>query len=316
MNLLWLLTNPCVVVQLRDLLGVPADVNVIFERYSDSAGSYILLDDSNTAVYKQLYRAAKAKLKLRIRASTLTLPVLPSAGSTAAQANDQEPARHNYLETVLSSPIPPVAHTETLPSSGANPNQKENYPLENPLRQMTLPVGQPRYRDFDMEQDCKYRFPVISHASHDGMFCIDCNNCNRSIANEHYHCSICEGGDYDLCPQCVYAGASCRETGHWLIKRGVVNGVVTNSTTETIPSRSSLTVQDNKSAPVGKSESVPEPVTEMAVNAMPSRDHSQTTASAKEQVICNGCCLGIVLSFSDGSVDLANFNVQTWKKTT
>ena len=40
-----------------------------FERFSDSAGSYIALDSNNPAVYKQLYRAAKAKLKLRIKAT-------------------------------------------------------------------------------------------------------------------------------------------------------------------------------------------------------------------------------------------------------
>jgi hypothetical protein len=33
--------------RLRKLLGVPADVNVILERYSDSAGSYVRLDCDN-----------------------------------------------------------------------------------------------------------------------------------------------------------------------------------------------------------------------------------------------------------------------------
>lgn len=325
MNLLWLLTNPCFVVQLRELLGVPADANVIFERYSDSAGSYILLDESNTAVYKQLYRAAKAKLKLRIKASTVVLPVLTSTDSSTAA---QEPARHNYLETVLSSPIP-AAHMETLPASsepvlrsaGAKPDQKENHPPENPLRQTTLPVGQPRLppfdlkqdsnhplenplrqlnlsvgqprlRDFEMERDSKFSFPNLSHSSHPKLFYIDCNVCKRSITDEHYHCSICEGGDFDMCPECVSAGLSCFQEGHWLIKRGVVNGVVTNSTTETIPSRSMAYGQDDKSVPAGmslKAQSVPEPVTEMAASTTPShgckvcKNHRVCLCSSSEE---------------------------------
>ncbi|KAL8861282.1 MAG: hypothetical protein Q9198_010534, partial [Flavoplaca austrocitrina] len=50
--------------KLRSLLNVLPTQNITFERFSDSAGSYIALDSNNPAVYKQLYRAAKAKLKL------------------------------------------------------------------------------------------------------------------------------------------------------------------------------------------------------------------------------------------------------------
>lgn len=50
---------------------IPDDQTVVFERYSDSAGSYVILDPKNPAVYKQLYRAAKAKLKLRFKATII-----------------------------------------------------------------------------------------------------------------------------------------------------------------------------------------------------------------------------------------------------
>ncbi|KAL8687706.1 MAG: hypothetical protein Q9224_005074, partial [Gallowayella concinna] len=55
--------------KLRSLLNVPPTQNIHFERFSDSAGVYVPLDSNNPAVYKQLYRAAKAKLKLRIKAT-------------------------------------------------------------------------------------------------------------------------------------------------------------------------------------------------------------------------------------------------------
>lgn len=53
------------------MLAIPPNQNIVFERFSDSAGSYIALDSDNPAVYKQLYRAAKAKLKLRIKATVI-----------------------------------------------------------------------------------------------------------------------------------------------------------------------------------------------------------------------------------------------------
>lgn len=281
---------------------MPTDVNVILERYSDSAGSYMRLDPDNFAVYKQLYRAAKAKSKLRIKATTVD--------SSSAQESTQPPAeepfqtRHNYLETVLSSPIP-VAHPETLPTTS------DPFPSTTTASSLSPFPDQPNYREFNMEQD-KIRFPVISHNSPSGMFCIDCNNCGRSIANEHYHCSICEYGDYDLCPQCVDAGASCRGEGHWLIKRLVQDGLVTNSTTEKIPPRQKG-VQEAASvapvAPLPAAKLVPEmagpPVPVVAVPASaptqvpapattsPKATLPQATSPGGEKPICNGCCRGM-----------------------
>ncbi|KAJ6111640.1 hypothetical protein N7523_007701 [Penicillium sp. IBT 18751x] len=282
--------------KLRALLNVPADVNVILERYSDSAGSYIHLDCDNAAVYKQLFRAAKAKSKLRIKASTVD-PSAPTIDTAipVESTNQMLPPRTSYLDTVLSSPIP-VAHPESLTiSSEATPVLASG----TTVPKVTLPIGQPRYRDFEMEQD-KLRFPIISHNSPGGMFCIDCNNCGHSIANEHYHCSICEHGDYDLCPQCVDDGASCRGEGHWLIKRVVINGVVTNSTTEKIPPRR---VQERviKPAPV-QVQHVPEPtpelipglaenLPEMPATLPPAEVISSDTATqGDEKPMCNGCC--------------------------
>ncbi|GLI77099.1 hypothetical protein PoHVEF18_005382 [Penicillium ochrochloron] len=219
--------------KLRLLLGVPANVNVIFERYSDSAGNYIFLDESNPSVYKQLYRAAKAKSKLRIKATVVASLAPGPSDFSIPEPSSQNPPRYSYLETVLSSPIP-MAHPETLPTTSELATNSIEIDAFQPQSTQTT-MQPPRYRDFEAED--KIRFPVISHSSPNGMFCIDCNNCGRSIANEHYHCSICEYGDYDVCPQCIEAGASCRSDGHWLIKRMVVNGIVTNSTTETIPPR-------------------------------------------------------------------------------
>ncbi|KAJ5613500.1 Zinc finger ZZ-type [Penicillium herquei] len=287
--------------KIRTLLGVPADVNVILERYSDSAGSYILLDSGNQTVYKQLYRAAKAKSKLRIKAtaveeeSTSTL----SESSTSAEPLGQNPPRYSYLETVLSPPMP-VASVEDQPATSNPVIDLTGGQVELP-NHIPEPVAEPQYRKFEMEPEAP-RFPVISHQSATGMFCIDCNNCGRSIASEHYHCSICEYGDYDLCPHCVKDGVTCHGEGHWLIKRTVEEGTVTTSSTETIPPRQSQ-VQETKPLAESVEEAHPKIETPVPVVA-PSHvtapapapyiaPVSQSLAcpdAAEEKPICNGCC--------------------------
>ncbi|KAI9928037.1 hypothetical protein MW887_002889 [Aspergillus wentii] len=257
--------------KLRLLLGVPADVNVIFERYSDSAGCFVRLDSENVAVYKQLYRAAKAKLKIRIKATAEN----DTSSQPAPQDNFAEepsPARYSYLETVLSSPLP-VAQDETMPSTASSSS-----PSQNDTNQAALADSHPRYRDFMLSQD-NLSLPVVSHKSPSGLFCIDCNHCGRSIPNEHYHCSICADGDYDLCLQCVDAGVSCQGKEHWLIKRLVDDGVVTNSTTEMFVSRKPQTQETEK--PI--SEPVPEPVSEKA-SEFPAAPFPKV-----EERICNSC---------------------------
>ncbi|KAH6899739.1 hypothetical protein B0T10DRAFT_394136 [Thelonectria olida] len=55
---------------LRSFLRIPHDTPMKLDRYSDSAGKFVHLDPTDVAIYKQLYRAAKAKSKLKIRATT------------------------------------------------------------------------------------------------------------------------------------------------------------------------------------------------------------------------------------------------------
>ncbi|KAJ5335400.1 hypothetical protein N7452_007803 [Penicillium brevicompactum] len=271
---------------LRTLLGVPADVNVILERYSDSAGSYVRLDCDNVGVYKQLYRAAKAKSKLRIKVSTLDTSSTPIPSEPTMEFNQP---RHNYLETVLSP-----AATSTPP----NMPPVETAPTLHHEKQHTY--GQPRFRSFEMEAD-KHQFPVISHNSPNGMFCIDCNKCGRSIANGHYHCSICENGDYDLCPQCVTAGATCGGDGHWLIKRIVKDGAVTNSTTEIIPPRGPsieapvqlpihLPIQVKREVITKPVVHVPESVQEFIPEPATPSPCLDAAVQGEDKPICNGCC--------------------------
>lgn len=74
-------------IQLRSLLSIPDGQDVVFERFSDSAAAYVTLDPENVQVYKTLMRAAKAKLKLRIRA---TVASETNEGQTALATSHDE----------------------------------------------------------------------------------------------------------------------------------------------------------------------------------------------------------------------------------
>jgi len=43
----------------RSSLNMPTDTEALFERYSDSAGAYVVLDQTNVAIFKQMYRAPR-----------------------------------------------------------------------------------------------------------------------------------------------------------------------------------------------------------------------------------------------------------------
>ena len=48
---------------------------------------------------------------------------------------------------------------------------------------------------------------------------ITCSECTKPTTDEHYHCNVCQRGDFDLCPQCFSAGVSCYDNGHKLSRR-------------------------------------------------------------------------------------------------
>ncbi|KAI4257736.1 MAG: hypothetical protein L6R42_005476 [Xanthoria sp. 1 TBL-2021] len=340
--------------KLRSLLNVPPTQNIIFERFSDSAGSYIALDSNNPAVYKQLYRAAKAKLKLRIKA-TITDVASPEADSKSVtnrlpaycynpSKNASTPSlgpvatEQHSLRDLATSTLDPTTAVKSSPCASDQPSQKPNHrfklpydpctspsvttsaapcclldtanPIINPImndatskeplsindfqmqlrlqeqqnKQRLLMARQPHQpatrQDYQMqlmllEQQNKKRLlmarqeqdsgeaPVPRSFTADenvvaelanksangkkmpvadtkistvvGSFTICCNKCQANIPNAHWHCSTCNAGDFDLCVTCIEKGVLCDSEDHWLIKRTVKDGKVVNSTTETIP---------------------------------------------------------------------------------
>ncbi|SMQ45344.1 unnamed protein product [Zymoseptoria tritici ST99CH_3D7] len=240
--------------KLRQVLDIKPEQHVQLERYSDSAGGYITLDESNPQVFKTLIRAAKAKLKLRLKA-TVTPANMP------AELEDKKEIKKEVVEekepVIVSTPAKMPEETDnttrqitnSLRDSTAFDRRSVGSGIfqfrEARASQQTLvneaPVPQP-FTDrtpqlFDHPDKPFALRPreVITPAVIPGhSWSVYCNECDKPMANAHYHCSICDSGDFDLCEECVGKNKHCRGEGHWLIKRFIKDGSVVASETERI----------------------------------------------------------------------------------
>ena len=91
------------------MLGIKPEQLVVFERFSDSAGGYITLDPKNPQVFKTLIRAAKAKLKLRLKATVtpVEVPAEQEAAPEVAEAPAATTTQHNTTmePVIVRSPV-------------------------------------------------------------------------------------------------------------------------------------------------------------------------------------------------------------------
>lgn len=91
-------------IQIRVFLHVPAEQKITIERYSDSAASFVTLDPTNASVYKQLYRAAKAKSKLKLRV-TRVVDESSVEPKPVTVENSPEESSTPSVETETSAPV-------------------------------------------------------------------------------------------------------------------------------------------------------------------------------------------------------------------
>lgn len=331
-------------LQLRTLLAIPSTQLVVFERYSDSAGSYITLDSNNPSVYKQLYRAAKAKLKLRIKATITEIPLSKSATPAAEPVTTDRLTSHRYVPPMnpdprqvnvakssrsdLSNLDAALTAATPLALPAATDMQRRAYVQKLRSSNLNIPAIQSLKTEADMpkaeattkaikeerleEGDGEAPLPGFFNARHhfyaqiesmardsQNTFCsppdqaftvpgvaftICCNNCDAGIPDAHWHCSICDDGDFDLCGKCVEKGVLCDVEDHWLIKRIVNDGKVINSTTETIAPKKHAKAEDEKDVPGAFNSDIKEEVLQETP------DMSRT---------CNSCVQG---EFRTGSI--------------
>ncbi|KAI1446255.1 hypothetical protein F5Y02DRAFT_83880 [Annulohypoxylon stygium] len=91
--------------KLRSFLQISDGTTAAFERYSDSAGSFVLLHPTNISAYKQLYRAAKAKQKLKLRVTTLKPEPVPEPEVEQEAELAPEPERVEPEEVKVPRPV-------------------------------------------------------------------------------------------------------------------------------------------------------------------------------------------------------------------
>ncbi|WYZ41695.1 hypothetical protein EsH8_V_000590 [Colletotrichum jinshuiense] len=256
--------------RVRSLLALSQDANIVLERYSDSAGSYITLDKQNVSVYKQLYRAAKAKQKLKLRVTKLSEekttprpvsvedvpePTTPAAPLVKEEQQPEVAPTQPLVDLRQSSTIDAEPKQE-LPTSDIGADFEASI-LASLLRRhakinddeapaaasVDVPVSEgitardqwfanAATTDSAPTRSSWGRCPALMHPSTN--FAVCCNSCDQTVPEAHYHCSTCDDGDFDLCQNCVDQGITCYGADHWLIKRVVKNGQIVNSTTETI----------------------------------------------------------------------------------
>ncbi|KAK3493831.1 hypothetical protein B0T13DRAFT_402672 [Neurospora crassa] len=253
------LTASSLETKLRAHLEIPAETNVVFERYSDSAGTYVTLDPANTSVYKQLFRAAKAKQKLKLRvnramaetpAQTST-PEAPQDTTTEAKpASVEGEATETEGDASPSNPTSPVYDETTEVTKSIETDASPSKTFESLQAQRSDIITRVN-NAMDRIEDLQSRLPFgraasvasmpISAISHTDTqestrsgYAVCCNSCDRTIPYEHYHCSVCDDGDFDLCPDCHNnKGVTCHQYGHVLTKRFISNGSIT--TVDTMP---------------------------------------------------------------------------------
>ncbi|CAK1357555.1 hypothetical protein CB0940_07718 [Cercospora beticola] len=251
--------------KLRHVLDIKPEQHVVLERFSDSAGGYITLDQSNPQVFKTLIRAAKAKGKLRLKAT-----VSPLETPQEKEAVEVKVAPKQMDPVIVRSSMQPA---QVLRSIRSQPNQAPQPRESVSLDQRSIGSGIFQFRDALNSQQTlvgneapvprpfldqsaflnhlaapamSQKLPLRPRESVDSAkrphrddYSVYCNICGVATPDVHYHCSICDDGDYDLCQGCVDSGNACPGEGHWLIKRFSKNGAYVNSTTTRLSSQES-----------------------------------------------------------------------------
>ena len=214
------------------------------------------LDPAIPSSYKQLYRAAKAKSKIRLRIKVIS----DEAGKPA----DPEPSKSEPVATAEESKAPLIVPTvtEKIPAPSVAETDDKQSVSSHTVKVDDNDIARSHYHDqlagisWERQLGMRLREPP-SPQTCGTTWQVHCNSCDRNIVDGHFHCGICDGGDYDLCEACVNAGVVCPGQGHWLIKRFVKGGKVVTSTTERLGPRPRT--QEPKSTEVPREAKIEQP---------------------------------------------------------
>lgn len=140
---------------------------------------------------------------------------------------EQEP--QSFTQTKPEAPLVSLSEpTVEVKKAEASPSEVTNSFLEQAMSELRL--------GSEKQEQNNRTSPISSVcvAPKAANFAVCCNNCDRTIPDAHYHCSTCDDGDFDLCPDCVEKGVTCYNSDHWLLKRFVRGDFILVSTTERV----------------------------------------------------------------------------------
>jgi next to BRCA1 gene 1 protein len=243
-------------------------------------------------------------LKLRITANLQVMPVETASASPAEKPTPPKPTTTvpSLVESSSSSTYPKVAenfmpasaHPSGMPPSLSSASALTDYERRRLKRIVMAFMERNRQKE---ERELAFRTKqatIIPAPVPYTSWSVFCNHCDKSMENEHYHCSVCDLGDYDLCDACVNAGIHCPGEGHWLVKRFVSNGTFINSQTRKLPPRLFKSEAESVKEMPGTFTEDKQPTVEDEKESetdkpQPSSASQSTYAAPLESRTCNSC---------------------------
>jgi len=194
----------------------------------------------------------------------ISSPVSPVTSIQATEIYTQLLNKHMAsCTTLVNNQEAPADDTVAKPVSTTVPNSQAPVIIKHEVDEAPVPRAfserERFYAALSKAQPTPLRAMDQSFAVSGASFTVCCNKCNANIPDTHWHCSICQDGDYDLCRECVTVGVHCGVPGHFLIKRNIENGRVISSTTETLPKRT-VKIETEKEIPGAFTKEVKEDV--------------------------------------------------------
>ncbi|KAK7943745.1 ZZ type zinc finger domain-containing protein [Apiospora aurea] len=124
--------------KVRAYLQVPAGTKTVIERYSDSAAAFVVLEPTNIPVFKQLFRAAKAKQKLKLRVTTQAEPSENRSPKAATIEDGPEPEPEPEPEPIPEQKQEVEAKSVSTPEQPVTPQITEHIPVPTTLPETIL----------------------------------------------------------------------------------------------------------------------------------------------------------------------------------
>lgn len=159
---------------------------------------------------------------------------IPINSPNNAEANVYQQDEEGWSGTSLTITPPAIVRHEPIPyrTTGSS-SSKDRYVLrqaDDEADNVVSATYAPTRSSGSVADAINTREPSVTRAPPvRGVWSIYCNNCDAILYDAHYHCSICDDNDSDLCEACIASDTLCPGNCHELIKRCIKDGKVVTS---------------------------------------------------------------------------------------